>query len=78
MREKKSVNDSDDEVRGYVLDQIIDKNLPFKRTKKQILNEPNHDLSDSIKPPYPILKKKPKKEMQESQFKKFMEILNKI
>lgn len=50
--------------RGDTLDKLIDKNSPLRRTKNQILNEPNHDLSYYVKPPYPILKKKPKKKME--------------
>lgn len=61
---EKSENNTDDEVKGYALNQLIDKNLPFQRTKKQILTEPNPELLDYIKPLYPILKKKPKKEIE--------------
>ena len=49
-----SENDNDDEVSGYTLVLFIDKNSGIK---KQILIEPNFELSDYIKPPYPILKK---------------------
>lgn len=46
--------------------------------KKQILNETNLKISYYVKPPYSILKKKPKKEMEVSQFKKFMQMLTNI
>lgn len=35
---EKSENNSDNEVKRYTLDQFIDKNPPFRRTKKHILN----------------------------------------
>lgn len=53
---------SEEPVPGDTLDKLIDKNSPLKITKKKILNEPNPKLSYYVKPPYPILKKKPKKE----------------
>lgn len=59
-REKSEVT-IEEVVRGYTLDQFICKNPPFIRNKKQILNEPNPELPDYIKPPCPILTKKPKK-----------------
>lgn len=54
----------EDESKGYTFNQLNDKNSPFRRTKKQIINEPNSKLLDYIKPPYPILKKTLKKEME--------------
>lgn len=39
----------------------------------QILNKRNSELSYYVKPLYPILKKKTKKEKKDGQFKKFME-----
>lgn len=56
-----SDKNSDDEVKGYTLDQLIDKNSPFRRTNKKILTKPNPELSYYIKPPYHILKKNQKK-----------------
>lgn len=57
----KSEGTNDGEVRGYTFDQFIEKNSPFRRTKKQILNEPNLDILDYIEPPYSILKKNKKR-----------------
>lgn len=68
----------EDEVRGYTLYQLMDKNLPQSRIEKQILIEPSAELPDYIKPSYPILKKKPKKEMEVGQFKNFIDMLPKI
>lgn len=51
-------------VRGDKLDKFIDKDSPFRRTKQQIINEPNPDLPNYIKPPNPFIKKKPKREME--------------
>lgn len=45
----------------------------MRRTKKQILNEPNPELLYYVKPPYPILKKKPNKEKEGGHFNKFIE-----
>lgn len=42
------------------------------------MNEPNPELPDNIKPPYRILKKTHKKDMEGNQLKKFMEMLKKI
>lgn len=75
---EKSEEIGDEEVRGDTIDKFIYKNSPLKRTKKQILNEPNPELLDYITPSYPILKMKPKLEMKVDQFKKFMDILTKI
>lgn len=75
---QKSYKISVEEIRGYTLDQFIDKNPLFKIMKKQILTKPNNELPYYIKPPYLILKRKQKKEMQVGQFKKLMEMLNKI
>lgn len=44
----------------------------------KILNEPKPELPNYIKQPYLNLKKKPKKEKEMFQFKKFMNMLNKI
>lgn len=68
----------EDEVTGYTIRKFIDKNSHFRRTKNQILNEPNPKLLDFIKPTYPILKKTPKKEKEMGLLKKFREMLNKI
>lgn len=61
--------------RGEPLDKLIDKDSPFRRTKNQIINEPNPHFPDYIKPPYPLSKKKSKRELEVGQFKKFMEML---
>lgn len=50
--------------RGETLDKFIDKDSSFRRTKNQIINEPTPLLSDYIKPPYPLSKKRPKREME--------------
>lgn len=62
-------------MKGETLHKFIDKDSPFRRTKKQIINEPNPDLPDYIKPPYPLIKKKPNRKLEVGKFKKFMEIL---
>ncbi|XP_050890825.1 uncharacterized protein LOC127096274 [Lathyrus oleraceus] len=67
---------SDETLKKWeTLDKLIDKDSPFQRTKNQIINEPNPPLPDYIKPPYPSNKKKPKREIEVGQFKKFMEML---
>ena len=48
----------DKEERWVTIDQLIDKNSPWRRTKNQILNEPNPYLPDYIKPLYLIIEKK--------------------
>lgn len=60
--------------RGETLDKFTNKDSPFRRTKNQNLNEPNPPLLDYTKPSYPLNKKKPRREMEVGQFKKFMEI----
>lgn len=60
---------------GKTFDKFIDKDLPFRRTKNHIINEPNPLFSDYIKPPYPLKKKKPKRELKVGKFKKIMEML---
>lgn len=62
-------------VRGKTLDKFIDKDSPFRRTNNQIINEPTLKLPDYIKPPYPFIKKKLKREMEVGKFKKFLEML---
>ncbi|XP_050920394.1 uncharacterized protein LOC127138032 [Lathyrus oleraceus] len=70
-----------DEVSNETLEKwetlvkLIDKDSPFRRSKNQILNEPNPHLSDYIRPPYHLNKKKPKIKMEVGKFKKFMEML---
>lgn len=49
----------EDIVKGYTLGELIDGNSPLRRTKKQIMNEPNLKLPYYMKLPYHILKKKP-------------------
>lgn len=61
---EKSEKKGEDEVRGDTLDKLIDINSPLRKTKKQIMNEPNPKLFDYIKTPYPVLKKKSKKEIE--------------
>lgn len=56
---EESKNKGDREERGVTIEQLIDKNSPSRRTKKHILNYPNPELPNYIKPPYPIIKKKP-------------------
>lgn len=50
--------------KGETLDKAIDKDSPFRRTKNQIINEPNLPLLDYMKPSYSLNKKKPKREME--------------
>lgn len=49
--EEKEVNEnmSDYSERGVIIDHIIDKSSPLRRTKKQILNVPNPELPYYIK-----------------------------
>lgn len=65
-------------VGGETLDKFIDKDSPFRRTKNQIINELTSDLPDYIKPPYPFIKKKPKRDMEVGKFKKLMEMLTEL
>lgn len=46
IEKQKSVNQCDKEERVVIIDQLIDKNSPWKRTKEQILNELNPPLPD--------------------------------
>ncbi|XP_050910031.1 uncharacterized protein LOC127123897 [Lathyrus oleraceus] len=66
-------NQGDKEERGVIIDQLIDKNSPWKRTKKKILN-----LPDYIKPPYPIIQKKLVHEDGTIMFEKFKEVLTQL
>lgn len=61
--------------RGLAIGQLIDKNYPWRRTKKKILNDFNPYLPDYTKPPYPIIKKKPIHEDEAGMFEKFKEML---
>lgn len=54
---EKSENKSNNEIKGCTLDQFIDKNSPWRREKKQILNDPNPVLPGYIKALYPFLQK---------------------
>lgn len=73
-----SKNHSDQVEKEFTIGQLIDKNSPWRRTKKKILNEPNPELSDYIKPPYPIIKKKPLQEDDTRLFSRFNEMLTKL
>ena len=76
MIEKEESNDlGDQEERGVSIDQLIDKNFPWRRTKRQVLSDPNPELSDYIKPPYTIIKKKHVHEDGAGMFEKFKEML---
>lgn len=75
---EKSENTSENEVKGLTLETFLDKDSPSIRNKKKIVNEPNSDPPDYVKTPYPILKKKPKKEMEVGQFKMFMDMQTKM
>lgn len=56
---EESKNQGDQDERGITGEKLIDKNSPWIRTKKNILNDPNPELPDYIKLPYLIIKKKP-------------------
>lgn len=66
-----SKNKGDLAERGLTIEQLIDKNSLWRRTKKLILNDPNPKLQDYIKPLYPIIKKKPVHEDEAKMFAKF-------
>lgn len=68
-------NQGEQEERGFTLDQIIDKNSPWRRMKKQILTEPNPPLQDYVKPMYLIIKKKLVQDDEVGIFAKFKEML---
>ncbi|XP_050909933.1 uncharacterized protein LOC127123788 [Lathyrus oleraceus] len=72
---EESKNQGDQEEIGATIEQLIDKNSSWRRTKKQILNYPNPELPDYIKPPYLIIKKKPLQEDEVKLFTKFKEML---
>lgn len=75
----KSENEINDKVKGWTLNQFIDNNSPYRRTKKHILIDPNYVLPDYIKTPYPFLKDKhKKKDEKEEQFKNFKEMFRRI
>lgn len=57
---------------------MIDKNSTWIRTKKQILNDPNSELLDYVKMPYPFIKKKPLQGDEAGLFTRFKEMLTKI
>ncbi|XP_050909913.1 uncharacterized protein LOC127123760 [Lathyrus oleraceus] len=75
IEREESGNQGDKEERGVTFDQLIDENRPWRRTKKQILTEPNPSLPDYIKPSFPIIKKKPIQEDEAVVFPKFKEML---
>lgn len=60
---------------GDTLDTLIDNDLPLKRTKQQIINDPSPELPNYIKPLYPINKKKLKRQIEAGKFKKFLQML---
>lgn len=62
IEKEKSNNQGDQEERGVTIEQLLDKNSPWIRAKNKILNQPNPELPNYIKPPYPIIKKKHLKE----------------
>ncbi|XP_050875549.1 uncharacterized protein LOC127079170 [Lathyrus oleraceus] len=78
IEKEESGNQDDKGERGFTLDQLIDKNPPWRRTKKQILNDPNPEFPYYIKPPYPIIKKKLDQDDEAGMFVKFKEMLAKL
>lgn len=58
IEKEESGNQGDEEEKGVTIDQLIDTNSLWRRTKKQVLSDPNPELPDYVKPPYPIFKKK--------------------
>ncbi|XP_050892563.1 uncharacterized protein LOC127098101 [Lathyrus oleraceus] len=75
IEKKESNNLGDQEEKGVTIEQLKDKISPWRRTKKKILNDLNPELSYYIKPPYPIIKKKPVHENEAGLFAKFKEML---
>lgn len=73
-----SKNHSDQTKKGVTIEQLMDENSPWRRTKKQTLNNPNLDLPDYIKLSYPIIKKKPLQEDEAWLFARFKEMLAKL
>ncbi|XP_050877805.1 uncharacterized protein LOC127081603 [Lathyrus oleraceus] len=71
-------NQGNDEERGFTLDYFINKNSPRKRTKDQIMNEPNPLLPNYIKLPYPIIKKRLVQEDEEGMFERFIKMLKQL
>ncbi|XP_050919368.1 uncharacterized protein LOC127136901 [Lathyrus oleraceus] len=72
---EESGNQGEKEERRVTLDQLIDKNSPWRRTEKQILTELNPPLPDYIKPPFLIIKKKLVQEDEALMFTKFKKML---
>lgn len=60
------------------MDQLIDKNSPWRRKKEQILKELNPYLPDYMKPPYLIIKKKLLPEDDIGMFENFKEMLKQL
>lgn len=75
---EESGNQGDKEKSGVTIDELINKNSPYRRTKKQVLSEPNPELPEYIKPLYPIVKKKQVHEDVARMFENFKKILTKL
>lgn len=73
-REEKE-NQGDEEEIEVTLDHLVNKNYPWRRTKKQILTKPNPLLQGYIKPPFPIIKKKLVQEVEVAMFASFKKML---
>ncbi|XP_050889027.1 uncharacterized protein LOC127094210 [Lathyrus oleraceus] len=73
-----SENQSDKVEKGVTIEQLIDKKSPWRRTKKQILNDHNPELPNCVKPPYPLIKKRPLQEDEAWLFTGFKEMLTKL
>lgn len=71
---EESKNQSDQAEKGVIIEKLIDKNSHWRRTKKQIMNDPNPKLPDYVKLTYPIIKK-PLQEDEAWLFVRFKEML---
>lgn len=75
---KDSENQSYQVEKRVTIEKFIDKNSTWRRTKKKILNDPNPELPDYVKPPYPFIKKKPLQGDKSGLFTRFKEMLTKL
>lgn len=71
IEKEKSENQGDEKERLIAIDKLIYQNSPWRRTKKRVLSDTNPELSDYIKLPHPIIKKKLVHEDEAGMFKKF-------
>lgn len=74
IENEESNNQGNLEESWFTLDQLIDKNSPLRRAKKQVLSDPNPEWPDYIKPLYHITKTKLVHENEAGMFEKFKEM----